>query len=119
MPLVACLECGALAPKTKFGRCETHAKAWMMQRQKNRRGEGAKYNAPGWRGLSMRMRAEQPWCSKCGTQGSSNNPLTLDHLIPLAAGGKLVPDEDGVQVLCRRCNTSEGSTTHERGKLST
>jgi 5-methylcytosine-specific restriction endonuclease McrA len=66
----------------------------------------------------MRMRGDQPWCSKCGTQGSHRNPLTLDHLNPLGVGGELLPGEEGLQVLCRRCNTSEGNRIHSRGNLA-
>jgi hypothetical protein len=69
-----------------------------------------------WRRLSRRKREEQPWCSRCATQGSPSNPLTLDHLVPLAIGGALVPeDEDDVQVLCKRCQGVMGGTAHAPG----
>jgi len=68
----------------------------------------------------MRLRADQPWCSTCGTQGSERNPLTADHLVPLVEGGELIPEDggEGLQVLCRRCNSSAGKVRHARGRLS-
>lgn len=62
-----------------------------------------------WRHLSKRERAAEPWCHCGGCSlhqglcGSEEN-LTLDHVVPVARGGTVA---DGVQVLCRRCNTAK------------
>jgi hypothetical protein len=45
-------------------------------------------------------------CLKCGT----NKKLTVDHIIPLSAGGK--NSEDNLQCLCFFCNRKKGP---ERG----
>lgn len=113
MPLTACLDCGELVSRPRNGRCEAHAKSTVNARKRK---PSPVRSSREWRGLSMRMRADQPFCSVCGTQGSERNPLTVDHLIPLAAGGELLPDEDGLQVVCRRHNSQAGVRPHGPGK---
>ena len=117
MPLQACLECGVFRPLLKLGRCEVHAKS-EARVQAKKRGTPAHAKSRAWKGLSTRLRAEQPWCSECGTQGSERNPLGVDHLVPLSMGGDLLPqDEELLQVLCRRCNSEAGHSTHKAGAL--
>jgi 5-methylcytosine-specific restriction endonuclease McrA len=48
------------------------------------------------------MKAEQPWCSSCGSPGTAANPLTIDHIIPLSRGGTNA--RENKMVLCYRCN---------------
>jgi 5-methylcytosine-specific restriction endonuclease McrA len=45
-------------------------------------------------------------CLRCG---STDAPLTMDHIIPIVAGGKLTVDN--VQPLCQSCNSSKGPKT--------
>ena len=52
------------------------------------------YERDGWR------------CRKCGRR---TDDLEIDHIIPIAKGGKTVPDN--LQTLCRRCNKEKGDTT--------
>lgn len=49
--------------------------------------------------------ATNPKCQKCGT----NDNLSLDHVVPLACGGR--NDIDNMQVLCGTCNSSKGTKT--------
>ncbi|WP_363326415.1 HNH endonuclease signature motif containing protein [Haloactinopolyspora sp.] len=44
-------------------------------------------------------------CARCGERGSPANPLTADHVVPVARGG--TDDASNLQVLCRRCNSSK------------
>lgn len=46
--------------------------------------------------------AYQPWCGSCG----STERLTVDHIVPLSAGG--AQDMSNYQVLCLRCNDKKG-----------
>jgi 5-methylcytosine-specific restriction endonuclease McrA len=48
--------------------------------------------------------ALQPWCSQCG----SKEDLTGDHITALANGNRR-PTLDGIQVLCRSCNSRKGA----------
>ncbi len=43
-------------------------------------------------------------CKQCGT----NDDLTLDHIKPRSAGGS--HDEDNLQTLCRKCNSSKNNS---------
>ena len=98
MPLPRpCVDCGVVVRAT---RCEVCAR--VKERNRIRR-EQRGYDAA-WRKLSRLMRANQPWCSKCG----STRDLTLDHIISLANGGTNSPAN--AQVLCRKCNSSKGSS---------
>jgi 5-methylcytosine-specific restriction endonuclease McrA len=52
------------------------------------------------------MKAEQPFCSYCGSPGTpKTNPLTIDHIIPLSRGG--TNRRDNLTVACLRCNVSK------------
>lgn len=90
-----CLVCGAPSVNTRCG-------AHVVQRFKPSRPE---YANAAWRKLSRAMRAAQPWCTLCGR----TEDLTLDHVVPLAKGGTVVPDANGVIVLCRSCNSRRGA----------
>lgn len=78
----ACIEpgCPNLSPGT---RCPEHER--QRQRQRNAQPGRAKYDSA-WARHSRDRRAEQPWCSECGTSAD----LTLDH-----------PTDD---VYCRPCH---------------
>jgi 5-methylcytosine-specific restriction enzyme A len=54
------------------------------------------------RKVAAKMKAEQPWCSSCGSPGTAANPLTIDHIIPLSRGGTNA--RENKTVLCYRCN---------------
>jgi 5-methylcytosine-specific restriction protein A len=79
-------------PETVMGtpRCPTHTVS-NTQRTGSRARKAA-----------ARMKAEQPWCSSCGSPGTAANPLTIDHIIPLSRGGTNA--RENKTVLCYRCN---------------
>ena len=56
-----------------------------------------------WRRTRARQIARQPWCGRCLHEGSSANPLTADHIVPVAEGGAVF-DEANLQILCVECN---------------
>ncbi|MBO6262707.1 MAG: HNH endonuclease [Clostridia bacterium] len=47
-------------------------------------------------------------CRLCGTRGSAYNELEIDHIKPIAKGGKST--YDNLQTLCKRCNVEKGDT---------
>jgi 5-methylcytosine-specific restriction enzyme A len=57
------------------------------------------------RKVAARMKAEQPWCTSCGSPGTAVNPLTIDHIIPLSKGGTNA--RENLMVLCYRCNRTK------------
>jgi 5-methylcytosine-specific restriction endonuclease McrA len=54
------------------------------------------------RKVAAQLKAQQPWCSSCGSPGTAANPLTIDHIIPLSRGGTNA--RENKTVLCYRCN---------------
>ena len=51
-------------------------------------------------------------CQYCGKRPSKDNPLTLDHIVPKAAGGTDRPDN--IVAACRRCNYAKGDQPVEQ-----
>jgi 5-methylcytosine-specific restriction endonuclease McrA len=49
------------------------------------------------------MKAEQPWCTYCGSPATRGNDLTIDHIVPLTRGG--TNRRENKTVACRRCNS--------------
>lgn len=98
----ACLDCGEASPESRCPDCArkhaTNAARLQPRASKRARGYG-----PGWRATSARARKAQPWCTDCGT----TEQLGLDHLVPLALGGKRTGLVLGVdaEVVCASCNT--------------
>ena len=41
-------------------------------------------------------------CACCGRTGTSRVAFQVDHIVPMNAGGKTVPEN--LQILCRQCN---------------
>ncbi|MFI6609293.1 HNH endonuclease [Streptomyces sp. NPDC050507] len=97
-----CRACKALVPlgSTYCASCRPRRKWNALKAPASARG----YDAL-WRRLRATAIAAQPWCSRCRTTGSLANPLTGDHIVPLARGGTNVLSN--VQVLCRSCNSSK------------
>lgn len=50
-------------------------------------------------------------CQICGKQMRDGVGLQIDHIIPVAKGGKTVPSN--LQVLCSKCNGSKGAKTRK------
>jgi hypothetical protein len=90
-PKVICLEAGCGNLTEYPPRCDEHSThpappgGYVFPK--------ARYDRA-WKKLSAQLRAEQPWCSMCG----SNVDLTVDHVLPGTTDG-------GVMVLCRPCNS--------------
>jgi hypothetical protein len=45
-------------------------------------------------------------CAECGHQGDEDNPLEIDHIVPICKGG--TNELSNLQVLCRKCNRTKG-----------
>jgi 5-methylcytosine-specific restriction protein A len=88
-------------------RCAEHQRlhdAAYEAKRPSRQQRGYDYR---WAKLAKEAIAQQPWCSDCGTPGNGRNPLTGDHLVPLARGGLSVIEN--IVVRCRRCNSRKGT----------
>lgn len=100
-----CIDCGTVCAGTRCRDC---------RRPLERRHHNVAYDDPSWRRLSAwllsKHRREQG--SVCpGDEHHDAHPsddLTVDHIIPLAAGGELL-DRENTRILCREWNGRKGA----------
>jgi 5-methylcytosine-specific restriction protein A len=103
-----CTVCGVVTSRAG-SRCTEHA------RQSNRSRHNALYSTRAWQRLSARVlrawRGEHgDWCPGYGRPAHAASDLTVDHVVPLAAGGEPF-DIANTSVLCRSCNSTKGAST--------
>ena len=111
-----CTVCGVVTSRPG-GRCSEHA------RQSNRSRHNALYSTRSWQRLSVRVlrawRGERGnWCPGYGRPAHPAADLTVDHVVPLAAGGAPFDITNGA-VLCRSCNSTKGAATDRGGVAHT
>jgi 5-methylcytosine-specific restriction protein A len=107
-----CTVCGIVTSHAG-GRCTDHA------RQSNRSRHNALYSTRAWQRLSARVlrawRGEHGnWCPGYRRVSHPASDLTVDHVVPLAAGGAPF-DIGNTAVLCRSCNSTKGASTDRGG----
>ena len=56
------------------------------------------------------MKRDHYTCQMCGKFMPDEVGLHIDHIVPIAKGGKTVPSN--LQVLCSKCNGAKGAKTH-------
>jgi 5-methylcytosine-specific restriction protein A len=100
-----CTVCGVVTSRPG-SRCAVHA------RQSNRSRHNALYSTREWQRLSARvLRAWRGqhgnWCPGYQRESHLTGALTVDHVVPLAAGGAPF-DLANCSVLCRSCNSTKG-----------
>ena len=103
-----CTVCGVVTSGLG-SRCTVHA------RLSNRSRHNVLYTTRAWQRLSGRvLRAWRGqhgnWCPGYGRDGHPAGDLTVDHVVPLAAGGAPL-DIANCAVLCRSCNSTKGDGT--------
>jgi 5-methylcytosine-specific restriction protein A len=111
-----CTVCGVVTSRAG-SRCTEHA------RQSNRSRHNALYGTRAWQRLSARVlrawRGEHGnWCPGYGRPAHRASDLTVDHVVPLAAGGAPF-DIANTAVLCRSCNSTKGASTDRGGVAHT
>ena len=102
-----CTVCGVVTSRAG-SRCTEHA------RESNRSRHNALYSTRAWQRLSARVlrawRGEHGnWCPGYQRAAHPAADLTVDHVVPLAAGGAPY-DIANTSVLCRSCNSTQGAT---------
>ena len=107
-----CTVCGVVTSRPG-SRCAVHA------RLSNRSRHNALYSTREWQRLSARVL--RAWRGQhgylCPGYQRAAHPaadLTVDHVVPLAAGGAPF-DIGNCAVLCRSCNSTKGSSEADRG----
>jgi 5-methylcytosine-specific restriction protein A len=106
--LKLCTVCG-VATSRAGSRCTVHARA------SNRSRHNALYSTRAWQRLSARvLRAWRglhgDWCPGYERPAHRAADLTVDHVVPLVAGGAPL-DFGNCAVLCRSCNSTKGAST--------
>src|SRR5450759_400814 len=107
-----CTVCG-VATSRPGSRCTEHA------RQSNRSRHNALHSTRAWQRLSARvLRAWRgqhgDWCPGYQRDAHPAGDLTVDHVMPLAAGGAPF-DIAHFAVRCRSCNSTKGASTDGGG----
>ena len=107
-----CTVCG-VATSRPASRCTVHARA------SNRSRHNTLYGTRAWQRISARVlrtwRGEHgDWCPGYQGHAHTSADLTVDHVVPLAAGGAPF-DIANTAVLCRSCNSSKGESTDRAG----
>ncbi|MES2210067.1 MAG: HNH endonuclease [Chloroflexota bacterium] len=107
-----CTVCGVITSRAG-SRCTEHAQ------QSNRSRHNALYSTRAWQRLSVRVlrawRGEHgDWCPGYQRPAHPAADLTVDHVVPLAAGGAPF-DIGNTAVLCRSCNSTKGASTQGAG----
>jgi 5-methylcytosine-specific restriction enzyme A len=65
------------------------------------------YDTTAWRTLRREVINEHPYCCMCGTAGSKDNPLTVDHMQAPRGNEELFFDKNNLQILCRCCHNKK------------
>ena len=107
-----CRVCGVVTSRAG-GRCTEHA------RQSDRSRHNALHSTRAWQRLSARVlrawRGEHgDGCPGYQRPAHRAADLTVDHVVPLAAGGAPI-DIGNCAVLCRSCNSTKGAGEGDRG----
>jgi 5-methylcytosine-specific restriction enzyme A len=111
-----CTVCGVLTSRPG-SRCTTH------ERLSNRSRHNALYSTREWQRLSARVlhawRGQHgDWCPGYQRNAHGASDLTVDHVVPLAAGGAPL-DIGNCAVLCRSCNSTKGASVDaDRGGVA-
>ena len=66
-----------------------------------------------YRQLRARVRRDHPLCAHCAAHGLTVAGTDVDHIIPLAHGGRLM-DRANLQHLCAACHDAKTQQQHPR-----
>lgn len=106
MPLVSCLGCGRYVEKAalKAGRCPACASSTKAEKNRRLRGS-SEYQRARAALVAAHLERHGRWCpgfERAPHVLTARQKLTVDHIVPLAAGG--THDRSNLRVLCDRCN---------------
>lgn len=115
----ACLTCGKV--QTHGSRCAECQDIW--QAGQDRRHHNPVYDDAAWRALRAELLAEWvaangwlcPGDEELGQKPHLTRDLTVDHRVPLAAGGALL-DRANTRIRCRSCNGRLGNLRRRQWK---
>lgn len=99
-----CAAPGCYATAGSTGRCPTHASALARSRDARTTTEKGR----GWehQRLARRVLREETTCHLCGAPARPDDPLEVDHLVPLSMGG--LTERANLAAAHRSCNRRKG-----------
>ena len=106
-----CLQCRALfiPTRSKPSHCSKHKPVKRSNKTYKHKGKRA-YDDAEYRRNRALIRKQQRYCVWCGTAGTTNNRLYVDHIVPVSKGGshKL----ENLRVLCQNCHKTRRGIAH-------
>ena len=75
------------------------------------------YNTARWQALRKRHLALHPLCEACEAMGRLTPANTVDHRVPIKAGGPAFPGHDGLASLCPPCHGAKTARGVEAGAI--
>jgi len=105
-----CLTCRRLftPSKSNTSYCQAH-KPKQIYRKNYKKGKRA-YDDTEYRRNRKIIRQQQKYCVWCGTAGTSQNKLQVDHIVPVSKGGS--HDLTNLRILCQMCHKKRQGKAH-------
>jgi len=73
------------------------------------------YNSARWKRLRLQKLREEPLCQTCRARGLLVPADSIDHRVPISAGGPPFPPTSGLTSFCRPCHSSK-TAAEQAGK---
>jgi 5-methylcytosine-specific restriction protein A len=80
-------------------------------------GGGWPYNTRHWKRLRSAHLAFFPLCEGCEREGRLTSANTVDHRVPISAGGPALPDHAGLASYCASCHSAKTARGVEAGAV--
>lgn len=77
------------------------------------------YNTARWQRLRAAHLHLSPLCIGCDAMGMVRVANTVDHLVPISAGGPAFPSHDGLASYCAACHSAKTARGTEAGAVKT
>tara|TARA_R100000805_G_scaffold18092_1_gene21945 strand:- start:108 stop:452 length:345 start_codon:yes stop_codon:yes gene_type:complete len=106
-----CLVCRRLFVPTRQvpSHCSLHIPPKKKYKDTRNRGRRP-YDDTEYRRNRAKIRKMQRYCVWCGSAGTSNNKLQVDHIIPISRNG--THDLENLRILCQNCHKSRQGKAH-------
>ena len=105
-----CLQCRRLfvPDKSNPSYCQAHKP--KRKHKKNYKKGRRPYDDAEYRRNRKIIRQQQKYCVWCGTAGTSQNKLQVDHIVPLSKSG--THDLHNLRILCQNCHKKRQGVHH-------
>jgi len=77
------------------------------------------YSTAAWKRLRKSHLSRFPLCVSCETMGKLTFANTVDHIVPISAGGPAFPSHDGLHSYCAACHSRKTARGVEAGAVRT